>query len=284
MSSKIITIFDKHEDFIELQYNSIVKHVKGEYEYIIFNNASTQTQADKNQQQCDKLGIKCIRIVVDYGGSPSNIAGSALNTSFKYLGGEKVFKIDSDMFFISDINISDLLVDDLVYIPNYQPSMEIMWSGVFGINLSKVDINLNFNPGVIPKTDTFGQSCLLTKDLKYSKKLIELYGVQDFVDGTLVTSLNNDCGVFFKGGDVTGIEKPEFYSDVNLDGLFSKYDGIINKLRECGFPEPLMVDIITLDEVDFMIHFKSANWTKYEGNYLENKKIAMKKLLTNSID
>ncbi len=28
----IISIFNKHEDFIELQYNSILKHVKGDYE------------------------------------------------------------------------------------------------------------------------------------------------------------------------------------------------------------------------------------------------------------
>jgi hypothetical protein len=281
MITKLITIFDKHEDFIELQYNSIIKHVKGEYEYIVFNNAATQIQADKNQQQCDKFGIKCIRIIVNYGASPSHIAGSALNASFKYLAGEKVFKIDSDMFFISDININDLLLDDLVYIPNYKPSMEIMWSGVFGINLAKVDINIDFNPGIIPKTDTFGQSCLLTKDLKYSKKLIELHGIQDTINGTLVTSLNNDCGIFFKDGEVTNIEKPEFYGNVNLDNLFSKYDNIINNLREHGFPEPLMVDIITLDEVDFIIHFKSSNWTKYEGNYLENKKTAMKNLLNN---
>ena len=34
---KIVTIFSMHEDFIELQYNSIVKHVKGDYEYIVFN-------------------------------------------------------------------------------------------------------------------------------------------------------------------------------------------------------------------------------------------------------
>lgn len=276
---KLITIFDKHEDFIELQYNSIIKYVKGEYEYIVFNNASTQEQADKNQQQCDKLGIKCVRILVNYDAAPSNIAGSALNASFEHLAGEKVFKIDSDMFFISDINLSDLLVDDLVYIPNYKPDMEIMWSGVFGINLGKVNINLDFNPSVIPETDTFGQSCLLTKDLKYSKKLIELYGIQDIKDEVIITSLNNDCGVYFKGGEIIFNEKPEYYNGTTLDGLSSKYDDIISKLNEYSFPEPLLVDIITLDEVDFIIHFKSSNWTKYEGDYLENKKTAMKTLL-----
>jgi hypothetical protein len=45
---KIVAIFDKHEDFIKLQYDSIIKYVKSDYEYIVFNNASTEHQANLN--------------------------------------------------------------------------------------------------------------------------------------------------------------------------------------------------------------------------------------------
>ena len=62
---------------------------------------------------------------------------------------------------------------------------------------------------------------------------------------------------------------------------FKRVIDIINRLKKYDFPEPFMIDIITHDDVDFIIHFKSANWTNYDTNYLVNKKTAMIKLLTN---
>ena len=110
MCVRLVTIFDKHEAFIRLQYDSIIKHVKCQYEYIVFNNASTEEQAIINQQVCTDLGIKCLRIKADYTKSPSEISGEALNESFKYLRGQKVFKIDSDMYLIVVIWLMSLII------------------------------------------------------------------------------------------------------------------------------------------------------------------------------
>jgi len=284
MSLKLITIFDKHEQFIKLQYESILKHVKGSYDYIVFNNASCQEQSTANQNMCDELGIKCIRINVNYNGGPSNIAGEALNESFKYLSGEKVFKIDSDMFFTADINLNDLFVDsDLIYIPNYKTNQEIMWSGVFGINLKNIDSIIDFRPQIIPNTDTFGQSCLLTSNIKYKKKLFELYNIQDVKDDVMVTSLNNDCVMNFKNGELVYNERPEFYHDSEkLSKLPIKYERIINKLKEHNFPEPYNVDIIEINNIDFIIHFKSSNWCPwYSEKYINEKTESLNNFLSN---
>tara|TARA_R100000951_G_scaffold82100_1_gene69792 strand:- start:1285 stop:2136 length:852 start_codon:yes stop_codon:yes gene_type:complete len=278
---KIITIFDKHEDFIELQYNSIVKHIQGGYEYIVFNNASNQAQRNKNKMECDRLGISCIPITVNYNGNPSSIAGEALNAAFKHVPNKKVFKIDSDMFFTDNINLNNLFVNDLIYIPNYKPNKVIMWSGVFGINLDKVDLNLDFRPAVIPQTDTFGQSCLLTTDSNLTNKLITLYSLHNINDNKIITCLNNDNLMKFNDNLLFYNERPEYYDTASLKDLAFKYNDIINRLKKYDFPEPFMIDIITHDEVDFIIHFKSANWTNYDANYLVNKKTAMIKLLTN---
>ena len=132
----IVTIFNKHEEFIKLQYNSILKHIKGEYEYIVFDNASTEEQSNKIKIICDELNIKCIRINVNYNTTPSYIAGNALNESFAHLSDKIVFKIDSDMFFISEINLSELCSNyDLFYI---ETNYVYMWSGVFSINMNKI--------------------------------------------------------------------------------------------------------------------------------------------------
>jgi glycosyltransferase involved in cell wall biosynthesis len=198
----IISIFDRHEDFIKLQYNSIKKYVRGNYEYIVFNNASTNDQSKRNEVVCEELGIKNIKISVNYNTQPSYIAGNALNESFKYLNKKYVFKIDSDMFFINDFNVDELFNHDLFYIPTYQPDKVLMWSGVFGINTQKIDLNLDFRPHVIHGTDTFGQSSLLTNDDKYTKKHFNLFMIYDVVGNVISGGLNNDCVVEFDGDDI----------------------------------------------------------------------------------
>jgi len=278
---KIVSMFDKHQDFIELQYNSILNHIKGDYEYIIFNNASTDEQANLNKKECDRLGIKCIRIHVNYGNTPSLIAGEALNKSFEHFSTERVFKIDSDMFFTSDINLDDILSEsDLFYIPNYKPGLEIMWSGVFGINLSKVNIKLDFHPGVTHGTDTFGQSSQLTVDTNLSKKVFNLYNLQDINNGIATTSLNVDCLIKIENGNIIEIERSEYINNSLLSGLTAKYKYIEETMIKYQFPTPYNIDIIELDGVDFIIHFKSSNWCPwYTEEYIKSKKEALKKYL-----
>ena len=281
---KLITVFDKHEDFIKIQYDTIIKHVKGEYEYIVFNNASTEEQANLNKSACDELGVTCVRINVNYSSDASNIAGDALNVSFGMLPNEKVFKIDSDMFFISDININDLFIEsDLIYIPTYQPNREIMWSGVFGINLSKIDIKLNFKPGVIPQTDTFGQSCLLTTNQNLNKKLFELYNLQNIDNDVYTTALNNDCVIKLNNNQIIFNERPEFYNNQEqLNNLPNIYNDMVILLKQYDFPEPYNVDMIQINGINSVFHFKSANWCPwYTEKYVNEKKEALKRYLNN---
>jgi len=282
---KIISIFDKHQDFIELQYESIKKHVKSEYEYIVFNNASTKDQEILNEKTCEKLNIKCIRINVKYNNDPSNIAGNALNEAFKYLKNDLVFKIDSDMFFMSDINLYDFFENyDLSYVPNYRSDYKpnLMWSGVFGINMKKIEIDLDFRPKVvIPNSDTFGQSILLTSNNKYSKKLFELHNLFDLVDGILMTNLNTDCRMEFQNNSLLSIEKKDY--PIQKDKDYSlKYNNILKIMELYEFPKPYNIDIIEVGKKDFIFHFKSSNWCPwYTDDYVNLKKKSLINLLNN---
>ena len=281
---KLITIFDKHEDFIKIQYDTIKKHVKGEYEYIVFNDASTEEQSNLNKNVCNELGINCIRINVNYTNDPSNIAGDSLNISFGMLPNEKIFKIDSDMFFISDVNINDLFSkSDLIYVPNYKPNKEIMWSGIFGIDLNKINIKLNFKPSVIPETDTFGQSCLLTTNSSLNKKYFELYNLQNTDNGIYTTALNNDCVIRLINDKVEFNERPEFYNNPEqLNNLSIIYNDMVTLLKKYDFPKPYNVDMITIDGINSVFHFKSSNWCPwYTEKYVNKKKESLKKFLIN---
>jgi len=272
---KIVSIFDKHHDFIKLQYESIKKHVKCNYEYIVFNNASNKEQEIFNKKICEELNIKCIRITVHYNGDPSNIAGNALNEAFKYLNNDLVFKIDSDMFFISDINLDNFFDNyDLSYVPNYRSEYKpnLMWSGIFGINMQKVDIPINFRPGIVPNTDTFGQSILLTSNVKYGKKLFELYGLLNVEENVIKTNLNTDCLMNFSGNSIIYIGNSEYPIEKNKNYLL-KYNNILEKMSEYEFPKPYNVDIVEVDEISFIFHFKSSNWCPwYTEDYINLKK------------
>jgi hypothetical protein len=280
---KIISIFDKHEDFIKLQYDSIVRHIKCDYEYIIFNNASTDLQSSINEELCLSLGIKCVNIKVQYGRNPSLIAGDSLNVAFSYFTDELIFKIDSDMFFISDINLDILFESDLIYIPNYKPGLELMWSGVFGINLSKIDIKLNFLPGVTPGTDTFGQSSLLTSNSNYTRNKFELYNLQTIKNGLMQTSKNNDCIVYIESNSIRNIEgHSSIIHKYNIEPIkyCGKYVEIMEIMNKYNFPEDYSIDFIEIYDINFMIHFKSSNWCEwYTDQYVSDKKNALKKFL-----
>lgn len=282
---KIISIFDKHHDFIKLQYESIKKHIKSDYEYIVFNNASNKDQENLNKKTCEDLNIKCIRININYSNDPSNVAGNALNEAFKFLKNDLVFKIDSDMFFISDINLQSLFDEsDLLYVPNYRSDYKpnIMWSGVFGINMKKIEIDLDFRPKIIvPNSDTFGQSILLTSNQKYVKKLFELHNIFDLDNGILSGSLNTDCVVKFENDRMMLIEK-EYYPLNNEKNYVLKFNNILNLLQSYNFPKPYNVDFIELDNKDFIIHFKSSNWCPwYNDTYVNEKKKSLINFLNN---
>ena len=57
-------------------------------------------------------------------------------------------------------------------------------------------------------------------------------------------------------------------------------------LKEHSFPEPYMIDVITLDEVDVIFHFKSASWqyNSSQQDHVNIKKVSTKKLLEYNIE
>ena len=277
----IITIFNKHEDFIRLQYESIIKHVKGEYEDIVFNNASTEEQANKIKKICDELNIRTIRVNVNYNMDPSNIAGEALNQSFTHLSNKIVFKIDSDMFFIGDIDLFEICNNyDLFYI---ETNYDYMWSGVFGINVDKIkNFPLDFRPKVIPNTDTFGQSYLLTTNSEYTRKKMFLYCLLDETNGVMDGSINNDCTVTLNKDEIISVGNNRY--EKLYDGLNIKFLEIHKTMIDYEFPKPYHIDIITIDGFDSIIHFKSSNHDDIYKNieYTHNKKISLEKFLKNN--
>jgi hypothetical protein len=143
---KIYTCSHNRPDFIALQYETMKKHIKDDFEFIVFNNERPGGDGgyDPNKiseidEICESIGVKSIRVELD--------------PEFQILGGYKMFEgesylngnvacaysltwawkkhiinnnylsifIDSDMFFIKDISFEEKMEGyNFGYVPSYR--------------------------------------------------------------------------------------------------------------------------------------------------------------------
>jgi hypothetical protein len=204
----IITYAHKRPDFIYLQYESIKKYLKSEFEYIVFNNSvDSVDNYNEIHNICKELNIKCIdvqlvdelRVVMDEVNfsnnrySNPNLACSypLIWTFNKYLSNEEVLCIiDSDMFFTNDIDIEDLIKDkDLIYIPQYRGKGKVkyIWNAFVCLNLKRAPKlkELNWHAGYIKGVqheglDVGGQTYYSLLNNKFESDIIEEYSIYEY--------------------------------------------------------------------------------------------------------
>jgi len=189
----IVTLVDRNEDFIELQYKTIKKFFisKIPFEYIVFNNAGDKKRKNNINKICFRLGIRCVDvpsqefyspqkeklslklmirkikkhknpfILRDLYSDPSEIVSDSLNyiwnNYLKFLDGN-LFWMDSDMFFVDYFDIQKEMNNiDVLYSPQYvgkNLDTEYMWAGLYCLNLDKVHKNLDFSLGMVEDAQT----------------------------------------------------------------------------------------------------------------------------------
>jgi len=160
---KIYTFAHKRPDFIIYQYESIVKNLTDDYEYIVFNNAQVSTDFELSKQikkNCSDRNIKCIDIDKDYELiNEYDLANK--NRNFKVFHNDKyqtaniacayplvwaqkhifnsddnhICVIDSDMFFIDKENLTTHIEKhDFMFIPFQTQHVYFPWNAIFLIN------------------------------------------------------------------------------------------------------------------------------------------------------
>ena len=150
---KIYTYSHNRPDLIRPQYESMKKHVKDDFEYIVFNNERAGSnpfsgykpeRVQEINDVCDSLGVQCIRVDLDpdlqyingykqfegdsFTGDGSQVGGYAFSWGWKhYITKNDCMSIliDSDMFFINDISLEDMMKGhNLSFIPSYRYSQK----------------------------------------------------------------------------------------------------------------------------------------------------------------
>jgi len=201
---KIYTAAHKRCDFITMQYNSIKKHVKGGFEYIVLNNAiDCQSQSQQIYKVCKELGVKCLMVEkcsqlnVDFGKIFKNNGYSDASNALYYpvtwafqkimQDNDKICFIDSDMFFTRDINLSSIMDDsEFIFFPQYRNGFLYITPALICIDTNKVknfrelDWGFYYSQGV--STDVGGKTNeFLKNNEKINKKYLEQYTLYDIV-------------------------------------------------------------------------------------------------------
>jgi hypothetical protein len=328
---KIYTYSHNRPDFISLQYESIKKHVKDDFEYIVFNNERPGGDGgyDENKinfifNECERLGIECIRVELDpslqilnnnkmFEGDRYVNGNTACAYSFTWGWKNYVSKndcisllIDSDMFFIKDVSIVDIMEGyNFAFVPSYryikdqyqEVAFKYPWNGLVIADTSKMPNpqEISWGDGWVDglSVDVGGEVHAYLK--KYEDRLkinyIDQWGLcEDLnVPNQLVLNGCSEFKINFEEEtlDITQYQHSDsktFPHQIDRENYWEYFCKNYCKIRditnEYNFPKPTFVDFMKLEKdnsIDdaFIFHYKNASntlpWMKGDVGEVYNK-------------
>ena len=153
---KVITAVVNNPTFIEIQYHTLRKYLKGvnAYEFIVFNDAKDfpdftndgdLTIRLKIKETCQALGIQCIDIPNDHHQTQLKSAircADSMNYMLRYqlAHPDKYLLLDSDMFLIADLDITKYFSYDCAVLLQSRPDWQLnyIWNGIYYFDIPKM--------------------------------------------------------------------------------------------------------------------------------------------------
>ena len=169
---KIVTAVVNNPDFIEIQYWTLKEHFKGEYEYIVFNDAKDfpdftnggDVEIRKEiENVCKRLNIKCINVKNNHHKSldmSNRHADTFNNNVLKYQkeNPDKYLLLDSDMFLIDDIEEDRYSEYDIAMVLQKRRNEGYIWPGLCYFDMGKMKNFELINWSLIPGFDSGGMT------------------------------------------------------------------------------------------------------------------------------
>ena len=172
---KVVTAVVNNPVFIEIQYHTLKKYLKGEqYEFIVFNDAKAfpdftndgdVTVRTKIAETCQSLGIQCISLLNEHHREMTSAAercADAMKAILHYQLEHPVDKyllLDSDMFLVAELDINKYSAYDCaVVLQTRPPNINYIWNGLYYFDFAKIKNKelLNWNQGRENNTDVGG--------------------------------------------------------------------------------------------------------------------------------
>lgn len=172
---KIITCVVNNPIFIEIQYYTLKKYFKGDYEFIVFNdakdfpdftNSNDITIKEKIIETCNKLNIQCINIpnAKHKLNRNSNIrVADSMNFILEYQkkNPDKYLLIDSDMFLVDYFDINKYIQYDCAIVLQSRNNFRTnyFWNGFYYFDMTKMkDLEL-LDWNCVDPTTEFKEGC-----------------------------------------------------------------------------------------------------------------------------
>jgi hypothetical protein len=320
---KIYTYSHNRPDFIQLQYESIKRHVKDDYEFIVFNNERpggdggyVESKISEINKICEDIGVECIRVQLDpelkylngikmFEGDSYLNGNNACAYSFTWGWKNYIAKndclsvvIDSDMFFIRDINLNEEMEGhNFAFVPSYRYLEQYKGPE----NPGKLAFKYPWNgivfakPHELPNPETVSWGCGQVEGIavdvggeaymylernkeQIKERYIDQWGL--LVDTQPPFEINySGCGQMFANFETGEVEIRD-YQESNLrtfphqkerenywEYVYENIMTIIKVAAENNFPRPTFVDFIKFETDDnllqdaFIFHYKNASNT-----------------------
>jgi len=160
---KIITAVVNNPLFIEIQYHTLKKYFKGDYEFIVFNDAkefpdftneNDVTIKTQIQDMCSRLHINCINIPNDSHKTnldPATRCADSMNYILQYQKNnpDKYLLLDSDMFLVDYFDIDKYSQYDCAIVLQSRNgnTSHYFWNGIYYFDMARMkDVELlNWN-------------------------------------------------------------------------------------------------------------------------------------------
>lgn len=254
---KIVTAVVNNPDFIEMQWTTLKKFFKGEYEFIVFNDAKDFPDftnggdvgvKSRIESVCRNIDIQCINIPNDTHrtntGASSRTADS-MNYILNYQreNPDKYLLLDSDMFLIDHFDVSRYSNYDcaIVLQSRYDGRINYLWNGIYYFDMTKIKNNhmLDWNCSVGCDTGGMTQEWLLnqmggckmpnTDSIRWTDETFHtqnIYFIKHLWSCTwnkkeLPDNLNNESLVSFLENDPRNVDG-KYFCEL-YDGVFLHY-------------------------------------------------------------
>jgi hypothetical protein len=151
---KIVTAVVNNPEFIEIQYYTLKKYFKGEYEFIVFNdtkefsdftNDGDTTLKEQIITICNKLNITCINVVNNHHNTMnmSQRHADTFNTyvlKYQIENPDKYLLLDSDMFLVDYFDINKYSQYDCAIVLQSRKDHQInyFWPGLCYFDFTKM--------------------------------------------------------------------------------------------------------------------------------------------------
>ena len=164
---KVVTAVVNNPIFIQIQYYTLKKYMKCDYEFIVFNDAKIFSDYSNGgdlsikiiiEDMCKRLGITYIDIPNNHHilkTDPALRCADSMNFILNYQikNPDKYLLIDSDMFLIDYFDIADYENYDCAIVLQSRNNERIkyFWNGIYYFDLNKMNninlLNWNCSPG-----------------------------------------------------------------------------------------------------------------------------------------